>query len=78
MLSKPGACWIAWWATVLARSCGRRSAVVSLQGAFGSGRVYAGGDYVGDTSMAQVTVGLQLGGQAFSQIIFFEDKRAFD
>ncbi|MGB8410395.1 MAG: YSC84-related protein [Gallionella sp.] len=28
--------------------------------------------------MTQITVGLQLGGQAFSQIIFFEDKRAFD
>ena len=28
--------------------------------------------------MTQLTIGLQLGGQAFSQIIFFEDKRAFD
>ena len=28
--------------------------------------------------MTQVTVGFQLGGQAFSQIIFFQDKRAFD
>ena len=28
--------------------------------------------------MTQVTIGFQLGGQAFSQIIFFEDKRAFD
>jgi lipid-binding SYLF domain-containing protein len=27
--------------------------------------------------MTQVTVGLQLGGQAFSQIIFFQDERAF-
>jgi len=47
-------------------------------GAYGTGRVYARGAYVGDTSMAQVTVGFQLGGQAYSQIIFFEDKRAFD
>ena len=51
---------------------------IGVGGAYGSGRVYARGKYVGDTSMAQVTVGLQLGGQAFSQIIFFEDKRAFD
>ena len=36
------------------------------------------GKHVGDTSMTQLTAGLQLGGQAFSQIIFFEDKRAFD
>ena len=28
--------------------------------------------------MTQVTIGWQLGGQAYSQIIFFEDKRAFD
>jgi lipid-binding SYLF domain-containing protein len=47
-------------------------------GAYGDGRVYVGGKYVGDTTMAQVTIGAQLGGQAYSQIIFFEDKRAFD
>ena len=45
--------------------------------AHGSGRVYAGGKYVGDSSMNQATVGLQLGGQAYSQIIFFKDKGAF-
>jgi lipid-binding SYLF domain-containing protein len=47
-------------------------------GAHGSGRVYAHGKHVGDTSMTQVTVGFQAGGQAYSQIIFFEDQRAFD
>ena len=47
-------------------------------GARGKGQVYAGGEHVGDTTMTQVTVGLQLGGQAYSQIIFFEDKRAFE
>jgi len=51
---------------------------IGIGGAYGTGRVYARGKYVGDTSMAQVTVGFQLGGQAFSQIIFFKDKRAFD
>lgn len=47
-------------------------------GAYGTGRVYVGGKHVGNTSMTQVTVGFQLGGQAYSQIIFFQDKRAFD
>src|SRR5579863_1304017 len=47
-------------------------------GAHGSGHVYVHGKYVGDTSMNQVSVGFQAGGQAYSQIIFFEDKRAFD
>ncbi len=51
---------------------------IGVGGAYGKGRVYAGGKHVGDTSMTQLTAGFQLGGQAFSQIIFFEDKRAFD
>jgi len=46
--------------------------------AHGSGHVYQKGQYVGDTSMTQLSVGLQAGGQSFSQIIFFEDQRAFD
>lgn len=46
--------------------------------AHGSGRVYVKGKYVGDSSMTQLTVGPQLGGQAYSQIIFFQNKRAFD
>ena len=50
---------------------------VGVGGAYGKGRVYAKGKYVGNTSMAQVTVGFQLGGQAYSEIIFFEDERAF-
>ena len=51
---------------------------VGIGAAHGSGRVYANGNYVGDTKMTQLTVGLQFGGQAYSEMIFFEDKRAFD
>lgn len=51
---------------------------MGIGGAHGSGRVYAGGAHVGDTKMTQLSIGWQLGGQAYSQIIFFEDKRAFD
>lgn len=47
-------------------------------GARGTGRVYRQGTYAGDSTMTQVSVGLQAGGQAYSQILFFEDKRAFD
>jgi hypothetical protein len=49
---------------------------MGIGGAHGKGRVYAKGAHVGDTTMSQLTVGFQLGGQAFSQIIFFEDERA--
>ncbi|MBS1270677.1 MAG: hypothetical protein MAG794_01639 [Gammaproteobacteria bacterium] len=46
-------------------------------GAYGEGRVYEQGRYVGDAAMTQASIGLQLGGQAFSQIVFLQDKRAF-
>jgi lipid-binding SYLF domain-containing protein len=47
-------------------------------GAHGTGRVYVKGKYVGDTTMTQLSAGFQAGGKAYSQIIFFEDKRALD
>lgn len=50
---------------------------IGIGGAHGSGRVYSQGTYVGDVTMTQLTLGLQLGGQAFSQMIFLEDERAF-
>ncbi len=51
---------------------------IVVGGAHGKGKVYARGAYLGDATMTQLSVGLQLGGQAFSQIVFFEDKRALD
>jgi lipid-binding SYLF domain-containing protein len=51
---------------------------IGIGGAHGKGKVYAGGKHVGDTAMTQVTIGLQLGGQAYSEVIFFENKAAFD
>jgi lipid-binding SYLF domain-containing protein len=47
-------------------------------GAYGNGRVYQHGNHVGDTSVTQLSVGWQAGGQAYSEIVFFEDKRALD
>jgi lipid-binding SYLF domain-containing protein len=47
-------------------------------GAYGKGRVFVGSNHVGDTSMTQLSLGFQLGGQAYSEIIFFQDQRAFD
>jgi len=54
------------------------SGAVGVGGAYGKGRVYIQDKYAGDTTMSQISVGLQLGGKAFSQIIFFEDERALD
>ena len=51
---------------------------LGVGGALGKGHVYVHGQLVGDTTMGQVSVGFQAGGKAYSQIIFFEDKRALD
>jgi lipid-binding SYLF domain-containing protein len=51
---------------------------IGIGGAYGSGRVYAQGVPTGTAKLFKATVGLQWGGQAFSQMIFFEDKRAFE
>jgi len=48
-----------------------------IGGAYGKGRVYVQDKYYGDTAMTQATIGFQLGGSGFSQIVFFQDKRAF-
>src|SRR5210317_2573201 len=45
-------------------------------GAYGKGRVYQQGKHIGNTTMTQATVGFQLGGAGFSQVVFFQDKRA--
>jgi lipid-binding SYLF domain-containing protein len=51
---------------------------LGVGGSFGKGRVYVHGRYVGDASMGGLSVGFQAGGKAYSEIIFFEDKRALD
>ena len=47
-------------------------------GARGSGEVFEDGKVIGSTTVTQLSFGVQLGGQAFSQIIFFQNKRDLD
>ena len=47
-------------------------------GAHGTGHVYEQGHYIGRSAVTQLSVGFQAGGQAYSQIVFFKDKRALD
>lgn len=42
----------------------------------GKGQVYRGGKVIGFTSTTDISIGLQAGGQAYSQIIFFENEKA--
>jgi lipid-binding SYLF domain-containing protein len=51
---------------------------LGIGGAFGKGRVYEHGRLVGDASMTQLSIGFQAGGQGYSEIIFFQDRKALD
>jgi len=51
---------------------------VGIGGAYGEGELIVNGKAIGKISMTQLTVGLQFGGQAYSEIIFFEKKTTLD
>ena len=44
----------------------------------GKGQVYRGGKVIGFTSTSDISIGLQAGGQAHSQIIFFQNEKALN
>ena len=50
---------------------------LGIGAAYGKGRVYRGGVHTGESSMTQVSIGFQIGGQAYSEIIFFKDEQAY-
>ncbi len=47
-----------------------------IGGAHGKGVLYENGTAIGKTTLTQVTVGLQLGGQAYTEVIFFENEKS--
>ncbi len=49
-----------------------------IGGSYGKGKVYVRHKEAGDVTLASLSIGFQLGGQAFSEIIFLKDERAFD
>ncbi|MCW8331802.1 lipid-binding SYLF domain-containing protein [Photobacterium sp. SDRW27] len=49
-----------------------------IGGAYGSGTVYKNHIATGSSKLYQVSFGLQFGGQSYSEIIFFQDKRAYE
>ena len=48
---------------------------LGIGGAHGAGILYEHGKPVGKTTLTQVTIGLQMGGQAYAEIIFFETEK---
>ena len=55
-------------------SVGKGALIVG--GAAGTGCLYEGGSIIGQAKLAQVTVGLQLGGQSYAEVIFFQNDDA--
>lgn len=51
---------------------------VGIGGAAGRGIVYKNGSVIGSSKLKQASIGLQLGGQQYSEVIFFKDKKAFE
>lgn len=57
-------------------SVGKATAVIG--GAFGKGEVFQEGELIGYAAVVQLTIGVQVGGQTFSEIIAFENKQAME
>jgi lipid-binding SYLF domain-containing protein len=51
---------------------------LGVGGAAGNGVVYEGGVEVGMAKLSQITIGFQAGGQAYKEIIFFQNKEAME
>ncbi|MHC4407537.1 MAG: lipid-binding SYLF domain-containing protein [Planctomycetota bacterium] len=51
---------------------------MGIGGAFGRGQAFEGGKMVGYVKLTSASIGLQLGGQSFSEIIFFQNSAAFE
>ena len=51
---------------------------IGIGGAHGKGIVIRGDSTVATTSLSQLTIGFQLGGQVYSEFVLFKDKTAFD
>ena len=51
---------------------------IGVGGASGGGAVFEKSAVVGKAQMTQVTVGFQFGGQAYREVVFFQNKEALD
>lgn len=49
-----------------------------IGGAYGEGKVFERGNYIGDAELSQLSIGFQAGAQAFSEMIFFKNKAALN
>lgn len=64
------------YAHVIFPSVGKGGVLVG--GAYGRGIVYEQGQFVGYADLTQASIGAQLGGQTFAELICFDSKEAFE
>lgn len=53
-------------------------AALVVGGSYGKGAVFEKGKFVGYATLGQTTVGVQIGGDTYSEVIVFENKQQFD
>lgn len=51
---------------------------LGIGGAYGRGVVYERGQLIGFADVTQATLGLQIGGQSYSQLLVFQDKETLE
>lgn len=51
---------------------------IGIGGAYGKGTVFVNDSPIGSSTLSQFTIGVQLGGQSYSQIIFFKEEETFE
>ena len=51
---------------------------LGIGGAAGNGTIYKDGYVLGNCKLTQLTIGFQAGGQSYQEVIFFENKEAFE
>ena len=57
-------------------SVGKASLVVG--GSYGKGAVFCKGKFVGYATIGQTTIGIQIGGDTYTEVIVFQDRKDFD
>lgn len=53
-------------------------AAIGVGGAGGTGIVYQQGRRIGTVTLKQASLGLQLGGQTYAELVIFQDEKAFN
>ena len=51
---------------------------IGIGGAYGNGEVYEQSQFIGTTRLTQISIGFQLGGQKYSEVVFFGSQEALE